>query len=150
MELRYKEEDKVFMRVAEQVSKQSPDPSRKTGVVLVLANGGEVRSFNQFPHNVKPRLERPEKYSYIEHAERHAIYWCAYMGYKTAHSVMYLTWFPCADCARAIVGAGVRRLVCMEPNWDEKQYKFDEALVILTEGEVDVEYAGVYGEVAKG
>jgi dCMP deaminase len=143
------QEDAVYMKAARQAAKRSPDPSRKTGCVLVLPNG-EVRACNDFPTGVvltAERLERPLKYSFMEHAERNAIYWCAAQGYRTAHSTMYLPWFPCADCARAIVQSGISRLVAIEPEWTEERYGFNESRAILSEGGVKVDF---YCDISKG
>jgi dCMP deaminase len=136
-------DDHVYMRVARRAAQESPDPSRKTGCLIVLKNGGEVRACNNFTYNVKAtpeRLERPLKYTFIEHAERNAIYWCALMGYRTNLATMYLPWYPCAECARAIVQSGISRLVAIEPDWTEERYGFYNAQIILAEGNVRVDF----------
>lgn len=51
------------------------------------------------------------KYYNIEHAEREAINDARDKGHSAIGSTMYTTLFPCADCARAIIAAGVARLV---------------------------------------
>ena len=53
---------------------------------------------------------RPKKYAYIEHAERNAIYAAAKAGRCTKNCVMVCPWFACADCARAIVQSGIRKV----------------------------------------
>jgi dCMP deaminase len=47
----------------------------------------------------------------LEHAERNAISDARKRGHSLIGATMYGTLFPCADCARAIVAAGIRRLV---------------------------------------
>jgi dCMP deaminase len=47
----------------------------------------------------------------VEHAERAAIYQAARYGMKTHDATMYCPWFACSDCARAIVAAGIKRVV---------------------------------------
>lgn len=93
----------------------STDPSTQNGAVLVgedrkvLCNGS-----NHFPVNVKEtpeRWERPIKYSFVEHAERNCIYSAARNGIATQGLVMYCPWFACADCARAIIQAGIRTVI---------------------------------------
>ena len=69
---------------------------------------------NALPPNVSThpeRLQRPLKYSFLEHAERGAIYAAARAGLKTAGATLYCPWFACADCARAIICAGITRVV---------------------------------------
>jgi dCMP deaminase len=81
----------------------------------VLATG-----YNGFPRGVdtdeEDRWERPAKYDWVEHAERNAIYNAARKGIKLLGSTMYLPFkaYPCAPCMRAIIQAGIKRLVCSD------------------------------------
>lgn len=123
------------------IASSSPDPSRKTACTIVLPNG-LISAYNTFPAGVAPRLERPAKYAFIEHAERNAIYHAARFGHRLENAEMFLSWYPCADCARAIVQVGIGVLYAMEPDWTEAQYGFDAAKAILEEGGVRVEFYG--------
>jgi len=53
---------------------------------------------------------------------------------------MYLPWFPCMDCARAIVQAGIRKLVAQRPNINEPQWgqHFVAALELLQESNIEL------------
>ena len=86
------------------------------------------------------RLERPTKYTYVEHAERNVIYQCARSGRVTDGCVMSVTAFPCAECARAIVQAGVACLVAPAPCLPSlvTRWGFADAVEILREGGVHV------------
>lgn len=126
-----------FIQMAEFVSQWSKDPSTKCGAVIV-GEDNEVLStgFNGFPRGVEEtdeylvgagdaewmeeqlndRWKRPPegpKYEYVEHAERNAIYNAARTGVRTAGATMYLNYAVecCADCTRAIIQAGIRRVV---------------------------------------
>lgn len=92
----------------------SDDRSTQTGALIVPADGGFIASANTLPRNVNglldARHERPVKYAWIEHAERNVIYRCAQRGTSTAGAKMYLAHPPCADCARAIIQAGIKEL----------------------------------------
>jgi dCMP deaminase len=137
-----------YFKKALEAAKNSPDTSRKTGCVLVLDCGDEVGAWNDFPAGVTvtdQRLSRPAKYVYTEHAERNAIYAAARLGQATLGATMYLPWYPCADCARALVQAGVKTLHCVEPNWSEERYGFRDAESILAEGGVVVQYHQIQG-----
>ena len=57
------------------------------------------------------RLERPWKYQYIEHAERVAIAECASLGIATCHARMCCTWYPCVECARMSILAGIGEII---------------------------------------
>lgn len=57
--------------------------------------------------------KRPEKYQWVEHAERNAIYNAAREGITLKGSTAYLNWepVPCSDCARALIQAGIVEIV---------------------------------------
>ena len=99
----------------------SPDPSTQNAAVLCSPSGRYIwatRSRNEFPRGVvstAPRWERPLKYSIVEHAERNAIYAAARQGIATDGLTMVCPWAACADCARAIIQSGIRRLVTHTP-----------------------------------
>lgn len=102
----------------------SPDPSRKTACIIVLKTG-MISACNNFPAGVRflpERFARPAKYAFIEHAERNAIYHAARFGHRLENAEIFLSWYPCADCARAIVQSGIQVLYAMEPDWSETQY----------------------------
>jgi deoxycytidylate deaminase len=49
------------------------------------------------------------------HAEMHALLDAAQRGVSVDRCTLYTTTFPCHNCARHIVGAGIRRVVFIEP-----------------------------------
>ena len=92
----------------------SDDLHTKTGAVLVNREGQVIASAaNTLPIGVTNwgRLARPKKYSFIEHAERTVIFAAARQGECTSGATLYCPWFACADCARAIIQAGIVRVV---------------------------------------
>lgn len=136
-----------FFNLAFEVAKKSKDTSTKVGVIIVGPDN-EIRStgFNGFPRGVNERIgcrwDRPEKYHWVEHAERNAIYNAARMGTALKGCTMYQPGLPCSDCARAIVQAGITQVYSrgrkMPPKtaadkWDESN-TFGQ--VILSEGGV--------------
>jgi len=104
--------------------------SRCERPVGAVATGpeGEVRSsgYNGLPRrlrdDVPERGERPAKYLWEEHAERNAVYQAARAGVSLAGGTLYV-WVegerdrlgPCADCARAVIQAGLVRVVTRHP-----------------------------------
>ena len=105
-----------FYNIAEQVKEKSKDNRTKIGAVIVGKDKEIVSTgYNSFPRGIddwKPeRQQRPEKYFWFEHAERNAIYNAARIGVSTKGCTMYLTCgMVCADCARAIINAGIVRI----------------------------------------
>jgi dCMP deaminase len=140
--------DEIWMDRARLAAEASPDRSRKTGALIVSAAGEEIASgCNTFPHriahDVEARHERPAKYLWTEHAERNAIYAAAAAGVATAGSRMYMPWYPCADCARAVIQAGIVEIVCIEPDWQDVRWAADFAVVreMLAEAGITVRWA---------
>jgi len=105
------------MKAAISFAITSPDPSTQNSAFLVLESGDavpETLAVNEFPRGVVKsdvRWERPVKYFYVEHAERNSIYAAARHGISTQGLTMVSPWASCADCARAIIQAGIVRLV---------------------------------------
>lgn len=106
---------RFYLRLACHVAKtESDDPHTHNGAVLRMTDGLIVAAANKFPPSVlraDDRLVRPAKYSYIEHAERNVIYTAAQQGLSTKGATMYCPWFACADCARAIICAGITKVI---------------------------------------
>lgn len=105
-----------LLNVAKTVALKSKDPSTKVGAVIadpqthrILATG-----FNGFPPGVgemPERWERPTKYKFVVHAEANAILTAARFGVPIAGADLYVTLPPCADCAKLIAAAGLRRVI---------------------------------------
>jgi len=109
-----------FIEGANWVSTKSKDRSTKVGAMIVGPDmEGLTSGYNGFPRGiddaVDARHERPAKYRWTEHAERNAIYHAARHGVRIHGCTLYLNYSPapgiCTDCARAIIQAGIRRVV---------------------------------------
>jgi len=115
------------MSLARFVAEWSKDRSRKFGAVIVDDREVLVSlGWNGFPRgiddNVEERHHRPVKYQWTEHAERNAIYNAVAKGNSTLGCRMYLPWFACADCARAIIQSGIDDFIGVEPDWNDPKY----------------------------
>lgn len=108
--------DKRWLDLADHIAQWSKDRSTKIGCVIV-GNANQVLSlgYNGFPRNVNDnvnsRHDRPAKYQWTEHAERNAIYNAARTGTNLTGGVLYVPWFPCTDCTRGLVQAGIVTVV---------------------------------------
>ena len=139
--------DKRFMELALHVASWSKDRSTKVGAVIV-GSSNEIRSlgFNGFPRgcddDAPERYQRPEKYLWTEHAERNAIYNAACQGVSLEGSRMFIPWFPCMACARAIVQAGIVELICKEPDYRDPKWgeEFKRAFKMFVECGVELVY----------
>jgi dCMP deaminase len=147
--------DRFFLVQCEAVKKESHDPDRQVGVVIASPTGHLLATgSNRPPESVELSLRESHraiakdpnwKYFMLEHAERNAINNARGLGHSLTGATMYGTMFPCADCARAIVAAGIRRLVVphpeANPQRDEKwQSHFQYAHQILDLSGVELDF----------
>jgi len=121
----------------------SPNRVRKVGAVLVARDGTEIAACNTFPAGVRDLEERhggDGRFVWMERAERHAIFEAARRGVATAGAHLTTTFFPCIDCARAIVDAGVTCLDTPKPDFDDPVWggSFERSQIILREGGVEI------------
>jgi dCMP deaminase len=135
----------VYMEIARLVAKLSDEPSRPTSAVFVSVDGANIiasAANRSLPTSVwqEERFQKPKKYLYIEHAERNAIYDACRRGVSLKGSTVYLPWFPCVECARALALVGVSIMFCVEPDWKEERYNFLDAKAILEEAGVWIHY----------
>lgn len=108
---------KLCLREAYTLASRSPDTSTQNGAILYDEKGNFLAAgCNKFTKGMAVNhliLERPIKYTYIEHAERQAIYNFVRKSEKPGSAIhtMVATWASCCDCARAIVQCGVKVLI---------------------------------------
>jgi dCMP deaminase len=139
--------DHRFMELARHVATWSKDKSRQVGCVIVGPdNVVRAIGFNGFPRGLndddEARHQRPAKYLWTEHAERNAIYTAARNGVALAGTRMYLPWFPCVDCARAIAQSGIVELNVNAPDLSDPQWgdSFGVSIELLDEAGVRVRH----------
>jgi deoxycytidylate deaminase len=64
------------------------------------------------------------EYGRVVHAEMEAILACTRNGISTQKATLYCTTFPCHNCAKHIIAAGVSRVVYIEPYPKSKAFNF--------------------------
>jgi dCMP deaminase len=132
----------ALMDLAAAAARSSPNRVRQVGAAIALAqDGGIVSACNTFPDGVRDidwRHDGDGRFVWMEHAERNAIYAAARAGRALKDATIATTFFPCIDCARAIVQSGIRRLVAPEPALDDPVWgpAFPRSRSILEEGGV--------------
>lgn len=145
-----------FIELAFLVATWSKDKNTKVGAVIVDNNNRVISiGYNGppsgFPDELPYIYERPTKYLYFEHAERNAIYNAARLGISTIGTTMYCTdnknihLFSCADCARSIVQAGIKKIIYKAPVVDiytEHHWQEDHkaAIDIFKNCNIEIEY----------
>ena len=94
----------------------SQDGHAKVGCAVLSVDGRTALGTNRLPapirHSADPSmLERPDKYDWITHAERDAIYEAVTQGISLHGATVVVTKFPCHECLRTMGCLGVRRVV---------------------------------------
>ena len=110
--------DEYFMGIAQLSAMRSKDPNTQVGACIVskenkilsMGYNGFPKGCDDdvFPWNREGDLEN-SKYAYVTHSELNAI--LNYRGGSLEGTKMYVTLFPCNECAKAIIQAGIRELV---------------------------------------
>jgi dCMP deaminase len=134
----------ALINLAALAASDSPNRVRQVGAAILTCDGGEpIAACNTFPKGVADldwRHEGDGRLVWMEHAERNAIFAAARQGRALAGATIASTFFPCIDCARAIVQAGIARLLSPEPALDDVVWgqSFLRSRVILEEGGVEM------------
>ena len=138
-----------FRNLANNVKLKSKDKNTQIGAIIVGKDNEIVSTgYNSFPRGlddtIEERQERPEKYYWFEHAERNAIYNAARIGVSTLGCTMYMTCdISCADCARGIINAGIKKVVFCKSDKPWNQIWKDSAersVKMFEEAGIEVEY----------
>lgn len=117
--LRRPDWDQLYITMCYLVSMRSRDPNTHVGSVIVDADNVLVATgYNSLPRGIEIDAERKrlsrengEKYHWMEHAERNAIYNAARRGTTLKGCRLYVPWSPCTDCARAIIQCGISEVI---------------------------------------
>jgi dCMP deaminase len=104
-----------FAGVARAVAELSKDPSTKVGAVI-LDDERRIRAvgFNGFPRGVSDDVrlnDRDQKLPLMVHAEANAIANAAAVGTPLKGCSMVTTKYPCHECAKLIISAGIKLVV---------------------------------------
>lgn len=109
--------DEYFMGLAHLSALRSKDPNTQVGAAIVDENHRVVSvgyngmpkgcSDDVFPWSREGALLQT-KYAFVVHAELNAI---LNSKYPVSGCTLYVSLFPCNECAKAIIQAGIRRIV---------------------------------------
>jgi dCMP deaminase len=139
---RQKKWDLHFMNIAlNEVAHWSKDPNKKVGCLIVSPDSRQfTMGYNGFPQGVDDDVshlkDKISKNQLTVHAELNAI-----LNARTnlTNWVLYVTEPPCIECVKALIQAGIVRVVCppilTNSSWQENQ---QYAQSILAEVEIPV------------
>ncbi len=117
--------DQYFMGIAMLSAKRSKDPSTQVGACIV-SDENKILSvgYNGMPchcHDDEFPWAREgdplhTKYMFVCHAELNAI--LNYSGTALRGSRVYVTLFPCNECAKAIIQSGIKEIIYADNKYD--------------------------------
>lgn len=118
--------DEYFMSIALLSAKRSADPSTQVGACIVDSNNKVVSiGYNGMPRGIddcnlswnRNGTDLDSKYLYVCHAEFNAIL-NTRDGSQLKGCRVYVTLFPCNECAKAIIQAGIRKIYYESDKYD--------------------------------
>ncbi|BES70020.1 anti-phage dCTP deaminase [Marinobacter nanhaiticus D15-8W] len=84
------------------------------------------------------RIKDLTEFGRVVHAEMEAILSCGRAGISTIDGTLYCTTFPCHNCAKHIIAAGIKRVVYVEPYPKSKALEFhSDSIELRTKLESD-------------
>lgn len=123
--------DEYFMGVAYLSAMRSKDPNTQVGACIVSPdnkilsmgyNGLPIGCDDDiFPWNRESDSPLDNKYFYSTHSELNAI--LNYRGGSLEGAKIYVTLFPCNECAKAIIQCGIKEVI-----YDENKYESTPAV----------------------
>ena len=114
--------DEYFMGVAMLAARRSKDPNTQVGACIVSQDNIIISTgYNGLPNGCSDdeypweREGEETKYPYVVHAELNAI--LNANGRDLRGSRLYVALFPCNECAKAIIQAGVKEVLYLSDKY---------------------------------
>ena len=113
--------DEYFMGVADLSGRRSKDPNTQVGACIVSQDNKIMSmgyngfpkgcSDDEFPWGREQEADDPysTKYLYVTHSELNAI--LNYRGGSLEGAKLYVSLFPCNECAKAIIQCGIKEVI---------------------------------------
>jgi dCMP deaminase len=134
--------DDYFLMMAQVVATRATCDRKHVGAVIVRDRHPIATGYNGAP----PGLPHCDEVGHLlrevdgrpscqraTHAEQNAILTAARFGHRTDGATIYVTAQPCLNCAKAIITAGIQRVVWREGYPDPVSLEFLEAAGICLE-----------------
>ncbi|OED38837.1 hypothetical protein AB833_18035 [Chromatiales bacterium (ex Bugula neritina AB1)] len=116
------------------------DSNREEQVRIIDEIVSRAEEFELDTDAVRNLLERSRirdltEFGRVVHAEMEAILSCGRRGISTVGAEIFCTTFPCHNCAKHIIDAGLKRVVYIEPYAKSKALEFHDDSIIPPEEE---------------
>jgi dCMP deaminase len=118
--------DEYFMGVALLAAERSKDPNTQVGACIVDENNRILSTgYNGFPRGCSDDIfpwnrneeDGETKYPFVVHAELNAI--LNARGKSLSGSKVYVALFPCNECAKAIIQAGISEVIYLSDKYHD-------------------------------
>ena len=116
--------DEYFMGIALLAAQRSKDPSTQVGACIVSEDNIIISTgYNGMPKGCSDdefpwdREGKDTKYPYVVHAELNAI--LNAHGRNLQGSKLYVSLFPCNECAKAIIQSGIKEFFYLSDKYAE-------------------------------
>ena len=115
--------------------KRGGDSNREEQVRIINDIVSRAEEFDLDKQTVRDLLERSRirdltEFGRVVHAEMEAILSCGRRGISTVGAEIFCTTFPCHNCAKHIIDAGITRVVYIEPYAKSKALEFHDDSII--------------------
>ena len=124
--------DEYVMGVAKLAAMHSKDPNTQVGSCIVSEDNNILSmgyngfpkgcSDEEFPWERDGEDELATKYPFVTHSELNAI--LNYRGGTLEGAKLYVTLFPCNECAKAIIQSGIKTIV-----YDSNKYENEPSTI---------------------
>ena len=146
--------DEYFMGIALLSSKRSKDPNTKVGACIVdddhkvvsIGYNGMPKGLDESQLSWNKNDGLDSKYWYVCHAEFNAIL-NTRNGSSLKGCTLYVTLFPCNECAKAIVQTGIKKIVYLDDKYHDTLFTQASRKMLQLAGVELEEYKGRFKEI---
>lgn len=118
--------DEYFASLACLISSRSPSQKLKVGAIIVKDRRVISSGYNGYPSGCEHiSIHRDGHEINTIHAEQNAISDASRRGVAIEDATIYVTHFPCINCAKYIISSGIKEIVYLD------DYKNDEVVLEL-------------------
>ena len=130
--------DQRYLEMARIWAKNSYCTRRQVGALVVKNNMIISDGYNGTPSGFENVCEDDNGVTkpYVLHAEANAITKLARSSNNSDGATIYITASPCIECAKLIIQAGIKRVVCGE------KYRLMDGIELLERAGIEVVYLG--------
>lgn len=129
--------DEYFMGIAMLSAMRSKDPNSQVGACIVRDNKILSLGYNGMPIGCDDDImpwgregdDLDTKYMYVCHSELNAI---LNAGKDLHGSTIYVTLFPCNECAKAIIQSGIKRIVYLDDKYKDSNNNIAARFLLKT------------------